>query len=393
MVAVLWRTSTCLVCWVETLPDYTIIGDNQYSAPAVNRGRGYRYLSVDFATRRVTNEFKFSDVAYTFQRNVAGEFTAVMDLYDPATKFLRAQETFLVVERFGLPFWCGFLWQPTRQGKTLQISAQEVWSVIGHRHIRETKDYINQDRAFILRDLVSYAQQGVSGNIGLSVGSETLGGTPTSYRVPWWENKTVVEVAETILSMDPTFTFRVVGEWQPGNVLSFRLQIDAVHPLPTHHRLIYGGNVDEYEWQPLSPSPNFVDAFGGFDNEAMIRRSAQNNDALTRQPRIEGSIENRELLGDAGVSQLATNQLKRMSGSPSQPSVTMQADADPVLGELRPGQQCHVSISDGYVKVDGDYSIEKISVAVPNGAADAPGSETVQLEFESQLDDASVGLS
>lgn len=375
------------------MPDYTVIQPGSLSVPAITRSRGYRFLSVDFATRRVTNEFKFSDVGYSFQRNTAGEFSATMDLYDPATKFLRPQETFIVVERKGVPFWCGFLWQPTRSGKNLNIQAQEVWSIFGHRHIRETKDYVNRDRAFIFRDLVSYAQQGSGGPLGVSVGSETLGGTPLSqYKVPWWENKTVVEVAETVLKMDPSFTFRIDGEWQPGNILGFRLRLDVVHPVPTKHRLIYGGNVDDYDWSPLSPSPNFIDGFGGFDNEAMIRRSAQNNAVLGTQPRIESSIENRELLGEEGVVNLAVEQLKRMSGSPSQPSVVMQADSDPELGVLRPGHSCHVSIKDGYVEVDDEFSVEKLSVVVPNGSADAPGAEQVKIEFESKLDDASVGL-
>lgn len=375
------------------MPDYGVVTPGALTRPAPGRGRGYRYLSVDFATRRVTNEFKFSDVAYSFQRNMAGEFSATLDLYDSATKFLRPQETFIVVERLGRPFWCGFLWQPTRSGKNLNIQAQEIWSLFGHRHIRETKDYVNRDRAYIFRDLVTYAQQGVGGSLAVSVGSENLGGTLLSYKAPWWENKTVVEVAETIITMDPSFTFRIEGEWQPGNYLGFRLYLDVVHPLPTKHRLIYGGNVDEYDWSPLSPSPNFIDGFGGFDNEAMIRRSAQNDTALLRQPRIETSIENRELLGEEGVVKLATDRLKRYSGSPAQPSVVMQADSDPELGTLRPGHSAYVSIKDGYVEVDGDFSVEKISVSVPNGSADAPGAETVKLEFESKLDEGSVTVS
>lgn len=316
-----------------------------------------------------------------------------MDLYDPTTRFLIPQETFIVVERKGEPFWCGFLWQPTRSGKNLNIQAQEVWSIFGHRHVRVTKEYINSDRAAAFRDLVTYAQTGLAGSIGLSVGSETVGGTLLSHKIPWWENKTIVEVAEMILDMDPSFTFRIVGEWLPGNKLGFRLVIDAAHPVPTKHRLIYGGNVDDYDWSPLSPSPNFIDGFGGFDAEAMIRRTAQNDDALTRQPRIESSIENRELLGEEGVVKLATDRLKRFSGSPSQPSVTMQGGADPELGVLLPGHSAHVSIRDGYVQVDGDFSVEKISVSVPNGAADAPGAETVKYEFESKLDDSAVSTS
>jgi hypothetical protein len=348
---------------------------------------------VDYATRRVTNEFKFADVNYTFQRNVAGEFTASLDLYDPQTEFLRPQESFIVVERKGIPFWCGFLWQPTRSGKTLNIAAQEIWSLFGHRHIRSTKSYFNTDRAAMFRDLVQAAQEGPAGNLYVTVGSEMVGGTPiVEYTAPWWENKTIAEVAETLLKMNPSFTFRIVGEWQPGNVLGFRLLIDVQHPMPTKHRLLYGGNVDDYDWQPLSPSPNFIDGFGGFDNEAMIRRSAQNDDALARQPRIEGSIENREFVDDASVANLAKEQLKRLSGSPSQPSVTMRGGSDPELGTLWPGYEAEVLIRDGYVQVAGSYSVEKISVSIPNGAADSPGAETVKLEFESKLDDSSVSL-
>lgn len=377
------------------MPDITsFIEPTAVRRDAQTVGKGYRYLSVDYASRRVTNEFRFSDVQYSFERNTAGSFSAAMDLYDPATQFLRPQETYLVVERNGLPFWCGFLWQPARNGKTLTVQAQEIWSIFGHRHIRQTKDWINQDRAFMLRDLVNYAQQGVGGDLGLSVGSELLAlATPTSYKASWWENKTVIEIAETILKMDPSFTFRVVGEWQAGNRLGFRLLIDTKHPVPTQHRLIYGGNVDDYDWSPLSPSPNFIDGFGGFDNEAMIRRTAQNDVALTRQPRIESSIENRELMGEEGVVLLAVNQLKKYSGSPAQPSVTMQADADPVLGTLLPGYSAHVTIRDGYVQVDDDFSVDKVNVSVPNGAADAPGAETVKYEFESKLEDAAVTIS
>ena len=375
------------------MPDLSTFPGDAVTRPAYNRSRGTRYLSVDYASRRVTHEFKFSDVQYSFQHNSAGEFSATMDLYDPETQFLRAQETFLVVERLGAPFWCGLLWQPQRSGKNLNIGAQEVWSVFGHRHIRETKDWINQDRGFILRDLFNYGQQGVSGSLGISVGSETIGGDPLSLKVPWWENKTIIEVADIILKMNPAFTFRVAGEWLPGNRLGFRLKIDPVHPIPTPHKLVYGGNVDDYEWQPLSPSPNFIDGFGGFDNEAMIRRSAQNNEALARQPRIESSVENRELLGEEGVVNLAVNQLKRLSGSPSQPSVTISGGADPQLGSLLPGHSCEVSIRDGYVSVEGTFNVEKITVSVPNGSADTPGAEIVNLEFESKVDDAAVSTS
>jgi hypothetical protein len=375
------------------MPDSSIIGDNAVYRDAVTRNRNYKYLSVDFASRRITNEFAFADVSYTFQRNRAGEFSATMDLYDPAAAFLKPQETFIVVERMGLPFWCGFLWQPTRSGKTLNINAQEVWSLFGHRHVRVSQKFNNTDRAAIFRNLVLYGQQGVGGDLGVSVGSELLGGTPMSeFIVNWWENKTIVEVAQPILDQDPSFTFRIVGEWLPGNRLGFRMLIDTKHPVPTTHRLIYGGNVDEYDWAPFSPSPNFIDGFGGFDNEAMIRRSVQNDGALLRQPRIEGSTENRDLLGEEGVVKLATDALKRLSGSPSQPTVTMLADSDPVLGLLRPGHSAHVSIRDGYVYVDGDFNVDKIAVSVPNGAADAPGAESVQIEFESKLEADSVTM-
>lgn len=361
--------------------------------PAATRSRGYRFLTVDYKTRRVTHEFRLSDVSYSFERNKAGEFSATLDLYDPFAAYLRPQRTFLVVERLGQPFWCGFLWQPTRSGKTLTVGAQEIWSLFGHRHIRATKDYINQDRAWMVRDLITYAQEGLSGDLYVSVGSELLGGTPQSYKAPWWENKTVVEAVETIVDMDPAITFRIEGFWLPGNRLGFRLVIDTAHPVKTKHKLIYGANVDEYDWSPLTPSPNFIDAFGGFDAEAMIRRSAQNDEILGQQPRIEGSIDNRELLGEEGVVLLARNQLKRMSGSPSQPSVTMRGDSDPELGVLKPGHEAAVTIQDGYVQVNDDYSVEKIAVTVPNGAADAPGAETVQYSFESKVKDAVVSVS
>lgn len=372
------------------MPDPNVIGPNAVIVPGSVKSRGYRFLSVDFSTRRITHEFRLSDVEYSFQRNQAGEFSASIDLYSPQTEFLKAQETFLVVERRGKPFWCGFLWQPTRSDKTLDVSAQEVWSLFGHRKIRQTKDYMNQDRGFILRDLVLYAQEGPAGDLYVSTGSELVGGSPTTYRSPWWENKSVAEVVDTITSMDPSFTFRIEGFWEPGNKLAFRLVIDTAHPVLTKHRLIYGANVDDYEWSPLSPSPNFIDGFGGFDNEAMLRRSAQNDAAMLKQPRIESSIENRDLLGEEGVAKLATNQLKRMSGSPSQPTVTMRGDADPELGTLMPGYSAWVTIRDGYVTVDDTFSVEKISVAIPDGAADQPGAETVKLEFESKLEDASV---
>ena len=371
------------------MPDTSFYGPNAVVRPASTRSRGYRYLSVDFASRRVTHEFKLSGVQYGWERNTPGSFSAAIDLYDDAAKFLRPQETFIVVERRGLPFWCGFLWQPTRSGSVLQIGAQEVFSIFGHRHIRETQTWELADRAKIVRDLMSYAQQGLGGDIGLRIGSELVGGEPFSYSVPWWENKNVLEVIDTIVSMDPTFTFRVEGEWLPGNRLGFVLVIEK-HPVATPHKLIYGANVDEYEWSPLSPSPNFVDAFGGFDNAAMIRRSAQNDDALLRQPRIEGSVENRAILVEEPVVKLATNQLKRLSGSPSQPTVTMQADSDPELGILRPGHSAEVLIKDGYVEVSGVFNVAKIEVDVPDGAADAPGAEKVSIEFESKIDDAAV---
>lgn len=375
----------------EPSPDYIPIGTLKRDAPA--RNRGYRYLSVEYATMRVTNEFEFSDVRYSFERNGAGELNAVLDLYSPDANFLKPQETFLVVERSGRPYWCGFMWQPHRNGNTLEIGALEVWSLFGHRHIRETKSFFNTDRAVIARTLVEYAQLGIGGNLNVETGIEVSTGPPLGEAFfPWWEDKIVASEIENLATIEPQFTFRIEGEWLPGNVLGFKYVIDPVHPVVSPHRLLYGGNVDDYEWEPISPSPNQVDAFGGFDGPAMLRRSAQNLDALNTQPRVELSVSNRDILSDQATEALAVSSIKKMSGAPAQPTVIMQASSKPDLGEIFPGYELEVDIDDGYVQVHGRFVVDRIEVAVPDGAADALGAETIRISFENIVGDESVGL-
>lgn len=360
--------------------------------PAPSLNRGYRYLSVDAATMRVTNEFDFSQVQYTFERNAPGLFGAALDLYSPDSQFLIPQETYIVVERAGQPFWCGMFWKPIRNGKLLEIGAQGVWSIFGHRHIRDTKSYNNVDRAAIARDLVTYAQLGVGGDIHVATGSELLGGSPLPTALyPWWEDKVVATEVEALAAMDPQFNFSIDGSWLPGNILTFNFNVDIVHPDPTPYRLVYGSNVDDYEWESIAPSPNHVDAFGGFDGPAMLRRWAENATALERQPRIEVSTGNRDIMSEPAIQDLAVSTVRKLSGSPSQPSVSMQASSDPELGVLKLGQEVEVEIRDGYIFVQGKYIIEKIEVTVPDGAADALGSETMKISFESLVDDALIG--
>lgn len=355
--------------------------------PAPNSG-GYRYLAVDAITRRVTCEFSFSGVTYTFERNAPGDFTASIDIYSSQTQYLVPQQTYIVVERSGRPFWVGFLWQPKRDNKKLTINAQGIWSVFGHRHIRERRIYDAQDRAVMLRDLVTYGQQGTSGDLGVTVGTEVFGGISYSQVYEWWDNKSIMDAASDVTDFNPRFTFRIEGSWQSGNILGLNFVIDTTFPVLTPHRLVYGGNAVDYGWDPLSPSPNHIDAFGGFDDFSMIRQTVQNSDALTRQPRIEGSVENRNLMVSDPALAMAQSALKRMSNSPVQPTIIMLADSEPVLGTLLPGYQVQVSISDGpYIQVDGDYIVNKISVTVPDGSANIPGVETVTYEFESLTED------
>lgn len=375
----------------EPSPDYIPIGTLKKDAPA--RNRGYRYLSVEYSTMRVTNEFEWSNVQYSFERNGAGELNATVDLYSPDAEFLIPQETFLVVERSGKPYWCGFMWKPSREGNTLRIQALEVWSLFGHRHIRDSKSYNNTDRVVIARNLVEYAQLGLGGNLRVETGIEVSSGPPLGEAFyPWWEDKIIATEIENLAAIEPKFTFRIEGYWQPGNVLGFKYVIDPVHPIVSPHRLMYGGNVDDYEWEPISPSPNQVDAFGGFDGPAMLRRSAQNLTALTTQPRIELSVSNRDILSDAATESLAVSTVKKMSGAPSQPTVTMQASSKPDLGEIFPGYELEVDIDDGFVQVHGRYVVERIEIIVPDGAADALGAETVRYSFENIVDDTDVGL-
>lgn len=375
---------------VDPTPDY--VPRDTLRRLSAARARGYKYLSVDASTMQITNEFEFANVQYSFQHNAAGEFSGSLDLYSSDAKFLIPQQTYIVVERMGVPFWCGFMWKPRRNGKILDVEAQGVWSLFGHRHIRDTKSYFNTDRAVIVKDLVQYAQLGFGGDLHVSVPSVTLPSTPLGEAFyPWWEDKVISSEVENLALMDPQFSFSIEGRWLPGNVLAFDFVMDPVHPHISPHAFMYGGNVDDYEWEPIAPSPNHVDAFGGFDGPAMIRRTAQNFQALENgQPRIEVSTGNRDILTEQPVEALALSTIKKTSGAPAQPVVVMQASSDPHLDSMKVGQEVQVDIDDGYVQVHGRYVIDRIEVVVPDGAADAPGSETIRLSFENLVDDALI---
>jgi hypothetical protein len=44
------------------------------------------------------------------------------------------------------------------------------------------------------------------------------------------------------------------------------------------------------------------------------------------------------------------------------------------------------------VQVHGRFVVDRIEVAVPDGAADALGAETIRISFENIVGDESVGL-
>jgi hypothetical protein len=176
----------------------------------------YRYLFADLLTNEIIAELPLTGVNFTQQLNSIGTFTGhllLSGVNSTQTNVINATipgRTALYVDRDGALVWGGIIWQRTftSGNQQLSLTAREFESYFEKRVITSTVAYTNTDQLTIAQNLISNAQAVASGNIGVTVGTETSGVliSKTYYS---YELKNVFNALQDLSKSNTGFDFNV----------------------------------------------------------------------------------------------------------------------------------------------------------------------------------------
>lgn len=313
----------------------------------------YRVIATDLRTGTRIAELPLAGLSYSSVLNGAGELSGTLPLpvdnpdlaavYNDAVDEVRRQ---LVVERDGVPVWCGIVWAApyTDEDQTREVRAAETWSYYRRRTISTRRVYRNADQATIARQLINDANGVTGGDIGVTVGSETTG-VNRDFNAEVYERKVVAEEIETLselangfdFSIDPSYdaagnlvkTFRI---WYPRKGRNF---------MRTGHVFEVGrNNVISWDWPSDGTRyANRVIVTGAGDGPATRSAVRTNSDQTTAPsaggpgyPLIESVLSESQEAVQANLNSRAQKALVTFSQPVVVPKLVVRADVDPIFG-------------------------------------------------------------
>lgn len=341
----------------------------------------YRVLVGDLLTNVLREEIPFSSFSYSHALNRPGQFSGSIGLRHPkATRTnLAPAKTCVYVERDSVLIWGGILWtaDPSQDSVQLSVGGEGDLSYFAHRLIRETKSYAQQDQLFIARDLVNYAQAQPSGNIGITVGTETSGALRdrTYYG---YERKNLLEALQQLAAVENGFDIAVDVAYSGGNIVK---TLDLSYPSRGRRtELVFdaASNV-RFLRAPIDGTrmARVVDVIGAGEGDSMLISTAQDAD-FEGYPRLEAVRSVKDVNIEATLNAHALAGLALLRNPVEIPEVQIIDNETAPVGSFITGDEVRVRGSDGYISIDSLYRIMELSVAV-----DQNGDETVNIKFAS----------
>lgn len=359
----------------------------------------YSYLFMDLRTQAINAELPCEQVTMSQVLNSAGRWQGKVPLNDPGVQRMNPKDTTQVgrtavlVDRDGTLIWGGILW--TRKwdtvSGTLELGAGDFLTYFAHRYLSADRVYTNQDQAFIVRDLLNFAQGVTGGNIHINVPSVATG----VLRSATWLGYELTEIARTIedqAALEGGFDFGFDVQYAAGvPTITFNLGY------PRRGRGLdqtgwmweFPGNITSYTWpEDGEQIAETAWAVGGGSGTSMVTASSTNSLLAAGWPLLE-IVKSYKDVTDSGVlAAHAQADALALANPVTLPVLTVRADQDPVLGSYITGDDARVRLADAYFNAgtdatgaylpgfDGTLRIHQIDITPPSGDQ-AP--EQVQL--------------
>jgi len=311
----------------------------------------YRVISTDLRTGTRIAELPLNGLRYSSVLNGAGELSGTLPLpvndpdlaqiYNDAVDEVRRQ---IVVERDGVPVWCGVVWASPYEdeGQTRDVRAAETWSYYRKRTIGTRRIYRATDQLTIARQLVTDANAVSGGDIGVTVGTETCGVT-RDFNAEVYERKNVAEEIEALSELANGFDFSIDPSWDTsGNLvknLRFWYPRKGRNFTKTGHVFEAGRNIVSWDWPTDGTRyANRIIVTGAGDGPSTKSAVRSNANALISSalggqgyPLIEEVIAESQEAVQANLNARANQALNIFSQSVVVPRLVVRGDVDPIF--------------------------------------------------------------
>lgn len=313
----------------------------------------YRVISTDLRTGTRIAELPLNGLRYSSVLNGAGELSGTLPLpvndpdlaqiYNDAVDEVRRQ---IVVERDGVPVWCGVVWASPYEdeGQTRDVRAAETWSYYRKRTIGTRRVYKATDQLTIARQLVTDANAVSGGDIGVTVGTETCGVT-REFGAEVWERKNVAEEIEAMTELANGFDFSIDPSWDTSGNLVKNLRFwyprkGRRFDLTGHVFEVGRNNVIGWDWPSDGTRyANRIIVTGAGDGQATKSAVRTNTDATLAvsaggpgYPLIEEVISESQEAVQATLNARANKALNTFSQPVVVPRLVVRGDVDPIFG-------------------------------------------------------------
>ena len=342
----------------------------------------YRYLFCDLLTNNIIAELPLTGVSFTQQLNSAGSLSGSLLLTGLSAQYNVANATIpakcgLYVDRDGVLVWGGVIWGRSyaSDSQHLNIQAREFESYWERRRITSTQGFTNQDQLFVARQLVNTAQAVPSGNIGVTVGTETSG-VNISRVFYSYELKSLYSALTDLSKSQNGFDFNIQVAYDGGGnptktlVLSYPMsgtRYSASNQYAPFFELP-AGNIVSYEYpEDGSITANTIYVAGAGSNEGKQILTATDATKLAAGwPLLEDSANFSDITDTTLLGNLASAQVAAVSYPPTTMKIVAPPFVDPVLGSYKIGDDARVRIVDERFPtgLDSVYRIVALSVTV-----------------------------
>lgn len=312
-----------------------------------------RVVASDLRTGTRVAELPLNDLSYSSVLNGAGELSGSLPLpvndpvlaatYNDAVDEVRRQ---LVVERDGVPVWCGIVWAApySDDRQTREVRAAETWSYYRRRTIATRRVYRATDQATIARQLLTDAHGVTGGDIGVTVGSETTGVT-RDFNAEVYERKNVAEEIERMSELANGFDFSIDPSYNAAGdlVKNFRVW----YPRKGRNFAKTGwvfevgrNNLISWDWPTDGTRyANRVIVTGAGDGPSTRSSVRTNSDATLAlsaggpgYPLVEEVIAESQEAVQANLNARANKALSTFSSPVVVPKLVVRGDVDPIFG-------------------------------------------------------------
>lgn len=325
---------------------------------------GYRYFSTDLFTGALLADSLPLDVTSFGQRmnGVAGDLSGDLVLGSgaklpdrDAVAAVTGRPVGLWADLDGSLVWGGICWDTDWTSGSpgrIPLKVKTFDSFLDVSEVRSGITYSSAELFVVMRDLVTRAQSLSGQNVGIQVDTGEVCGNINTLVLEAWETK---------------MYGAVMREWaaQEGP-LGFEWCLDvSYHPTTRRPRVVlrckqprlgssggatyeYPGTIVDYSWPNVfSAGANDIRAIGSGSEASTVFSSAQVDAAAISagMVRIQRSTSYKDEDSVTVLGSRAAVDMRAMSGSVVLPSVTVRADAAPVFGTTRIGDDLRVRLT------------------------------------------------